>query len=69
MREPEWRDRLLTVMWNNRLSTGLGPPARDAGWPVTAEVLPGRYHTDFIESPGIPKMDDLIVQVANDPAG
>jgi hypothetical protein len=41
----------------------------DAGWPVTAEVLPGRFHTAFIESPGIPGMDELIVEIANDPAG
>jgi acetyl esterase/lipase len=36
-----------------------------AGWPVEAEVLPGKLHTDFIE-PGIPELNDLIVQIAND---
>jgi hypothetical protein len=36
---------------------------------VTAEVLPGRFHTDFVEPPGIPEMDDLIVRIANDPTG
>jgi hypothetical protein len=27
VREPVWRDHLLTVQWNNRLSIGLGLPA------------------------------------------
>ena len=49
--------------------TTFGAALEDAGWPVTAEVLPGRFHTDFVEPPGIPEMDDLIVRIANDPTG
>lgn len=37
-----------------------------AGWPVEADVLPGKIHTDFID-PGIPELNDLIVQIANEP--
>jgi dienelactone hydrolase len=40
-----------------------------AGWPVTAEVLPGRRHTQFIDSPPMSEMIDLIIDVAYDPAG
>jgi len=39
-----------------------------ARWPVEAEVLPGKLHTDFVD-PGIPELNDLIVQIANDPTG
>ena len=38
-----------------------------AGWPVWSEILPGRVHTDFMTSPGIPESYDLIAQIANDP--
>lgn len=39
-----------------------------AGWPVETEVLAGALHTDFVE-PGIPELDDLIVEIADDPTG
>jgi acetyl esterase/lipase len=38
-----------------------------AGWPVTADVLPGKIHTDFID-PGIPELEGLIGRIADDPA-
>jgi len=40
----------------------------ETGWSVTTEVLPGRFHTDFVEAPFIPEMIDLIVEVAYDPS-
>jgi len=39
------------------------------GWPVTAEVLPDRYHTAFYQGLPFPEMTDLIVDVAYNPSG
>ncbi len=37
-----------------------------AGWPVDADVLPGKLHADFVY-PGIPELNELIVRIADDP--
>ena len=38
-----------------------------SGLPVSTGILPGRHHTDFLDS--IPEMIDLIVGIAYDPEG